>query len=411
MMTMRTPDQTNGPATAPPAAPARRGGAPPRPAGRGGTPLGDFARRAVVAVLVAALLLALAYLCWRGLHVLLQVFAGVLFAVFLSALAGWLSERARLRYGWALAVVVLALLAVAGGLGWLLANRLALQTQEFSQRVPESLERVRGYLGERPWGRVLLEHEDNARDVLAQLGQALNVGGILSGVTAFVVTALIIFFVGLFGAAEPGLYRGGVLHLVPPPQRPRAAEALDALVFNLRWWLVGQVFLMVAVAVTTAAGLWLIGVPLALALGVLAGVLELVPYVGPWISAVPAVLVALTVSPGCVLAVLALYLALHLLEGYVLVPLVQRRAVHLPPALTVAAQALLAELLGVMGLFVAAPLTLCAVVLLKMLYVEDTLGDDAVDVPGEPGNEEKQAAAEAAGITDNVERAQRAFGG
>jgi predicted PurR-regulated permease PerM len=209
--------------------------------------------------------------------------------------------------------------------------------------------------------------------------------------------ALIIFFVGVFGAAEPGLYRAGLLRLVPPPQRPRAEEAVDTLTFNLRWWLVGQVVLMLVMAGTTALGLWLVGVPLALTLGLLAGALELVPYVGPWASAVPAVLVALTVSPTHLLLTVALYLALHLLEGYVLLPLVQRRAVHLPPALTVAAQALLGELLGVMGLFVAAPLTLCAVVLLKMLYVEDTLGDESVDVPGEPGNEEKQLAAQAEG--------------
>jgi predicted PurR-regulated permease PerM len=90
-------------------------------------------------------------------------------------------------------------------------------------------------------------------------------------------------------------------------------------------------------------------------------------------------------------ATLALFLALHLLECYVLLPLVQRRAVLMPPALTLILQVLFGELLGLMGLFVAAPLTVAAVVLLKMLYVEDTLGDEAVDVPGEPGNEQKPA--------------------
>ncbi len=352
----------------------------------------EFARRALVAVLLAVLVVALAYLLWRGLHVLLQAFAGVLFAVFLSALAEWLSKNTRLSYGWSLAIVVVVLLLVAGGGGYLLANHLAVEGDKLSKELPQSLNKLRADLGQYPWGRVLVEHEAHARDSLAQMGADVGFGGLLSGVTSLLVTGLVIVFVGIFGAAEPGLYRAGLLHLVPPAQRERAGESIDALTFNLRWWLVGQAVLMVVMWGTTTAGLWAIGLPFALTLGLIAGILELVPYVGPWLSAIPAALIALTAGPTALMLTLALYLGLHVLEGYVLLPLVQRRAVHLPPALTLVAQVLLGELLGLMGLFVAAPLTLCAVVLLKMLYVEDTLGDEAIDVPGAPGHAEKQEA-------------------
>src|SRR4029077_13399958 len=115
--------------------------------------------------------------------------------------------------------------------------------------------------------------------------------------------------------------------------------------------------------------------------------------VGPWLSAVPAALVALMLSPYHLMMTLGLYLALHILEGYVLLPMVQRHEVHIPPALTLVAKVLLGELLGVMGLFVAAPLTVSSVVLLKMLYVEDALGDEAIDVPGEAEKEKKPATA------------------
>jgi predicted PurR-regulated permease PerM len=223
------------------------------------------------------------------------------------------------------------------------------------------------------------------------------VTGLLSGVSSFVMAGVVVLFVGLFVAAEPGLYKEGILHLVPPRRRRRAAQTLDAVGYNLRWWLVGQAVLMVTMAVTTAAGLWLIGVPMPLALGLIAGIFELVPYLGPWLSAVPAVLVALVISPWHLGMVVALYLTLHVLEGYVLVPLIQRRAVRLPPALTIVAQFLAAELFGVLGLFVAAPLTVVAVVALKMLYVEDALGDDTVDVPGEAGHAGRAAAAAPAG--------------
>jgi predicted PurR-regulated permease PerM len=215
--------------------------------------------------------------------------------------------------------------------------------------------------------------------------------GIVSGVANFLVAVVIILFVGIFGAAEASLYRAGVLHLVPRPQRRRVVTTLEALVYNLRWWLLGQVVLMTLIGLTTTLGLWLIGVPLALALGTIAGLLEAVPYVGPWLSAIPAVLIALTISPGHLLMVAALYLTLHIVEGYVLVPLLQKRLVLVPSALTLVAQAALAELFGILGLFLAAPLTVVVMVLLKMLYVEDTLGDQAVDVPGEPGNEQKPA--------------------
>lgn len=120
-------------------------------------------------------------------------------------------------------------------------------------------------------------------------------------------------------------------------------------------------------------------------LGLIAGIMELVPYIGPILSSIPAALIALLISPLHMVLVLALFLALHLLEGYVMVPLIQRgRTVILPPALTLVGQVLLGDLLGFRGLFVAAPLIVTVVVLVKMLYVEDTLGDVCVEVPGEP---------------------------
>lgn len=357
----------------------------PLPAPHG---LADFARR----VLITILLVAVAYLFWRGTHILLEAFAGVLFAVFLSALSGWVSQRTQISRGRALTLVVFTLFVLTAGLGWLLASHLANQTGALVQKLPQSVEQMRDYLGQYPWGQFLLQQIPEARGAVNQLGAYFKTT--LASALDFLVAAVVISFVGIFGAAEPDLYKAGLLHLVPYQHRRRTSEALDAVAFNLRWWLVGQVVLMVVIGVTTTIGLALLGIDLALTLGVIAGILELIPYVGPWISAVPACLMALLVSPAHVLGVAALYLFLHVLEGYVLLPLVQRRAVLMPPALTLVMQVLLGELLGPMGLFVAAPLTVAGVVLLKMLYIEDTLGDQAVDVPGEPGNEAKPAARE-----------------
>ena len=377
----------------PPPAHGAPGAVPPR------IPLSDFALRVAVAVLIGILLLSLTYLLWRGVHVLLLVFAGVLFAVFLAALSDWVSRHTGLSRVWSLTTVVILLFLLTGGIGWLLANRLAVQIHELAEQLPESLKQLRSFLSQYAWGRLILEQLPNQAASLFDVSQFSKVPGLISGITSFLMTIVVIFFVGIFGAAEPELYKDGLLRLLPPSQRPRGRAAIETVAFNLRWWLVGQVVLMLMIWLTTTAGLWLIGVPLALALGVIAGILELVPYVGAWLSAVPALLIALMLGPYYLLLTAGLYLGLHILEGYVFLPLVQRRAVHMPPALTLVAQVLLGELLGLIGLFVTAPLTVAVVVLLKMLYVEDTLGDQTVEVPGEPGNEQVPVTQ---GVTESV---------
>ncbi|MBV9123102.1 MAG: AI-2E family transporter, partial [Planctomycetes bacterium] len=263
-----------------------------RPPGVSRPELVSFARRVVVAVLIALLLVALGGILYRGMHVLLETFAGILFAVFLGTLSKWLSQHTRLSYGWALTLVVLVFLFVVAGLGWLLANRVAGQMEAMQQKLPQSLDKVREFLNQHAWGKLLAENFPRDQAAWASLVQFARITDVVTGLMDFLVAGVIIFFVGVFGAAEPDLYREGLLHLVPPRQRPRAAEAVDAVVFNLRWWLVGQVALMVIIGVTTFVGLLLLRIPLALTLGVIAGIMELVPYLGPWISAVPAALLA-----------------------------------------------------------------------------------------------------------------------
>jgi predicted PurR-regulated permease PerM len=279
--------------------------------------------------------------------------------------------------------VVVGLLLLAAGLGWLLASRLSAEVGELMHKLPQSLEQVRAYLEQYRWGREVLKEVPQTADSAAHLAGMEKASNVVSGLAGVLITAVVILFVGGFGAAEPDQYKRGLFLLVPPQHRPRVGEAVDAVAFNLRWWLMGQVVLMIALWATSTLALWLMGIPLALVLGLITGLFELVPYTGAWISAVPAALIALLVSPGHMVGVLGLYLFLHIMEGYLLYPLIQKQAVGLPPALTLVSQVLLGEMMGVLGLFVAAPLTVVSIVLLKMLYIEDTLGDQSVDVPGE----------------------------
>jgi predicted PurR-regulated permease PerM len=139
--------------------------------------------------------------------------------------------------------------------------------------------------------------------------------------------------------------------------------------------MLGRLFSMTVLGIITAVGLWLLGVPLAVALGFLAGIMIFVPYIGSIASAVPAVIIAASTDLMLAVYVIALYLGVHLVEGYILVPLVQRRAVHLPPALTLSAQVILGVLAGFIGLVFATPLLAAGLVMVRMIHIEDILGD------------------------------------
>jgi len=154
----------------------------------------------------------------------------------------------------------------------------------------------------------------------------------------------------------------------------------------LHAWLLGQFAAMVMVGTITGAGLALIGVPSWLALGLLAGVLEFVPILGPIAAAVPGLLMALSQGWDSFLLTAALYVLVQQLEGNLIIPLVLRRAVSLPPVLTIFAVVAFGTLFGWMGILLAAPLTVLAFTLVMKLWVRDTL-EEEVPLPGHHGGE------------------------
>jgi predicted PurR-regulated permease PerM len=220
------------------------------------------------------------------------------------------------------------------------------------------------------WGRQILALVAKAR---GEGAEAPGVAQAFSTTLGALVNIAVVLFMGVYMAINPGWYRRGVLRLISPPRRARAREILDAIGHTLRWWLFGRAVGMTIVGIMTTLGLWLLGVPFAAGLGVLAGLLDFVPFAGPILAAAPGVLVALSDGTIQVIYVLLLYFSIQLLEGYVLTPLIELRSVHLPPALTIGAQVLLGVLVGPIGVAVATPLTAVIVVLIEKLYVEDKL--------------------------------------
>ena len=230
-------------------------------------------------------------------------------------------------------------------------------------------------IGQSDIGRTLIRHlsTDNIQTSPTSVMQRFY--GFAINLVEVIGAVLVVLFLTIYFAAEAGRYAGGLVWLIPPARRARWAEILHETANALWHWMLGRLFSMTVLGVMTVIGLWLLGVPLPLALGFLAGIMIFVPYIGSIASAIPSVVIATSIDIMLGVYVIALYLGIHLTEGYILVPLVQRRQVHVPPALILSAQVILGGLAGFLGLLLATPLVAAALVLIRMAYVEDFLGD------------------------------------
>jgi predicted PurR-regulated permease PerM len=333
--------------------------------------------RAAVHAAVTALIVALALLLWFAFTYVLLVFFGALLALLLRAPTDWLAARTGMRDGLALAIVGVLVVLALGGVGYFFGSAIAAQSSELATRLPEVVQALVERVRATPWGEQLFSYfgdGDGAQSAQKVVGGAVAMAGTAAGraFEALANTAIVIFF-AIFLAAQPKLYVDGSVRMVPPRHRDRAREVLQAIGDVLQRWLVGQAVLMACIAVLTGAGLLLIGAPLALPLALLSGLLNFIPYVGPIVAAIPAVLVGFSEGPQMALYVLLLYVGVQSVEGYVLEPVVQRKAVFLPPALILFAQMVLGLIGGPLGIIVATPFAAAAMVTVKMLYVEGAL--------------------------------------
>jgi predicted PurR-regulated permease PerM len=193
---------------------------------------------------------------------------------------------------------------------------------------------------------------------------------------------LIVIFLSIYLAADPALYRRGMLALLPDRRRAQGAYVMDRITVVLRKWLVTQLIAMLTIGVVTTIVLLVLRVKAAFALGLLAGLFEFIPTVGPLLSAVPGVAMGFLDSPEKAATVALAYWGIQFLENHVLIPLLMKGGMDLPPALTVITQALLALVFGFLGLMVAVPLLATIMVIVQVLYV-DQLATRAASADGD----------------------------
>jgi predicted PurR-regulated permease PerM len=339
-----------------------------------------FVRRTLFQFGVAAAL----FLLWRLADVVVLAFGAVVVASMLRAIADPIRDRTRLGDGASLAVACVVVVGVVALGGWLFGSMLVVQISDLIGRLPANMAAVRTTVATWPLGPLLVRGLDEASQMHLQLhGLAGRLGGYAISAFGAVANTILVVFTGFFLALDPHGARNAALAMFPKGPRAALAPAFDASGRALRLWLLGMVVEMFIVGVLTGLGAWAIGLPSPLALGAIAAILDFIPFVGPIASIVPGLLVAIPMGFSTVLWTLALYVGVQQFEGNVLYPFIQRRAVNLPPALSLIALLVFAVLFGPVGVVLATPLLVVLLTLTKMLYLRNALDED-VHTPDEP---------------------------
>jgi len=324
-----------------------------------------------------------ARLVWFAHPLFLTAFLGLLCGLAVSSGVDGLA-RWRIPRGLSAAAIVIGFFALLIGFGALMAPTLHEQSIELRRQLPAAIDRMEAWVNARRGGMIGMIYTGLAGEEAdtAVVHMSNQVGGVtrflfpfLSSTIEVVTGFLIIIFLSIYISVDPGMYRSGIMHLFPHHRRERVGQVLSAVAAVLRKWLVTQLLAMVAMGIVTTVVLLALHVKAAFALGLLAGLLEFIPTAGALIASAPAIAMGFLDSPEKALWVTLAYVGVHFLEGHLLIPLLMKGGVDLPPALTILSQALMAILFGFLGLMCAVPMLAATMVAVKMLYVEDVVGD------------------------------------
>jgi predicted PurR-regulated permease PerM len=314
--------------------------------------------------------------------VLLMAFGAVLVGVLLHALADLLQRLAKLNRLVALTLSVFIIVLVLGLTVWAFGSQAASQFANLSQLLPRAWANLHQRLGAGSFGGAIVKQLDGWSP---PDGWLLGAGSRLATNTAAALGgSVIVIFAGLYLAYHPQSYLQGLLRLVPVRARRRTETVLFAVHDGLKQWLAGQVLSMILVGVTTDAGLALAGAPSPVALGIIAGIGQFVPVIGPMAAAVPGLLAALTIGPETVGWTALVYLVACQAEANLITPLILRQMAELPMAVTLFAVLAMGVLLGPLGVLFATPLAVALYVVVKMVYVEGLMDGPAPASAGDP---------------------------
>lgn len=322
----------------------------------------------------------LAFAIYHSFTWLLFIFAGVLVAIFFRGVSQLITAKTPLTERYSLILVIFSLTTSSIIAWYFMAPAVAQQMELLKESFPHALEGLNEWSSSYPWIRDFLEGI-NLDSVMRKGagGALLKATNLATTLLNGVIQIFLILFIGLYFAFSPSTYINGFLALIPKNKKERVEEVLEKIIRVLRWWLIGRFIDMAFIGSLIWLGLWLLDVPLALILAIIAGVLNFIPNIGPFLGAIPAILIGFTQDPQTVLWIIILFTVIQTLESVFTTPLVQQRAIHLPPGLTITSQIVLGAAFGTIGLAVATPLVGASIVAIKEFYVRDSLGSEIKD--------------------------------
>ena len=323
-----------------------------------------------------AVLIGIGIVLWVLNSLVLEVFLVVLLALLLHGLAKLLSRVSRLPVSAALAMIVLGLVLLIGIGLYYRGPRFAAELQSLYDHLVPEVRQLRQRYSDTGWGQFVQKHLLPNRG--GSTSMRLPTLSVIDSTFGVLAEGVVVLLAAVYVASSPHLYVRGVVLLFPLPARDRVEAIMHDCGRALQWWMVGQSVSMLAVGVISTIGLLILGVPLAFTLGLLAGLLTFIPYVGAWLGSIPAILMALTVGPYTALWVVGVFLLCHLVEGYLLAPLVQRRTADLAPALTLLAMGSIGSFYGIFGLILATPIAAATLVAVQEGYIASILGDQTM---------------------------------
>lgn len=321
-----------------------------------------------------ALLLLAAALLWKLAGVLLLLFATILLAAALSAIADGLRKLAPLPNQAAVILAAAFILVTLGAVLALFGWRIVAQYEEILGKARAAIHALLVLARAQPWGRALLTQANGSQISDATDALAPILGSVLGGTARYLTYGAIVVVCAIFLALHPARYRRGALILIPPSHRDQAAAFLTRSSLMLKRWLASRLIVMLALGVLVSAGLTVLGIPGAVTLGLTGGLLTFIPLVGALLAAVPAVLVAFTISPLTAVLTALMYWAAHFIEGTFITPLVQDESVDLPPVLTIFSTLAFTVVFGPSGVLLASPLVLVIIAAIQIFYLEGRLG-------------------------------------
>jgi predicted PurR-regulated permease PerM len=317
-------------------------------------------------VAIAALLLVAILIVRVAFNVLLMALAGSLMAVYFHGLGDLIERKTKLSRKFAMFISVTGTIVIFGLLLWFIGAKIQTQVTELSNKLPHTINTAKAKLDQTPAGQKLLEYSsgDNSKKLMDTVQTFFNTSfGVLGDM-------YIILFLGIFFTASPALYKNGILVLMPANKKPVVTLIMDRISLVLKGWLKGMMLSMVLITILITLGLTIIDIPVALVLGLITGILEIVPNFGPLIAMIPGVLLALTVGTDTAIIVALLYIVSQTIVANIVTPLIQKKMINLPPALTLISQLIMGTLSGALGIILAVPLLAILIIIVDELYVK-----------------------------------------